>query len=380
MKTVTFIYPPSPKYRESFHYKLRDVLAEHGVRYKVAYCAPQAENRRKADTVDIPFGRKVPLWTVPGIGLQLQGAFREVVESDLIIIQQENKLLLNYLCNLLSLAGIKQVAYFGHGRNFQAQNPNSIAEKWKRVMATKVNWWFAYTEETKRHLASIGFPETKITVFNNAVDVRALVAEAESLEQNDVTAIMEHYQLSSSKLCIYVGGIYPEKRPDFLIKSADLVKQNVPDFQLVVAGGGSSLHVFQAAEKSRPWLTLVGPQFGKTKAALMREAKLFLMPGLVGLAVLDAAAMGLPVVTTAYPFHSPEICYLDNGVSGAIVQQWESPEHYAEKVVELLRNDALRKEMGARAKEVVEHINVEKMVERFSKGVLQALGMAVEKD
>ena len=54
----------------------------------------------------------------------------------------------------------------------------------------------------------------------------------------------------------------------------------------------------------------------------MRMSKLFLMPGLLGLAVLDAEVMGLPVVTTRYPWHSPEIAYLRDGETGVIVDAW----------------------------------------------------------
>jgi L-malate glycosyltransferase len=38
-----------------------------------------------------------------------------------------------------------------------------------------------------------------------------------------------------------------------------------------------------------------------------------LMPGLVGLAVLDAFADGIPRVTTVIEYHSPEIEYLVPG-------------------------------------------------------------------
>jgi hypothetical protein len=39
-------------------------------------------------------------------------------------------------------------------------------------------------------------------------------------------------------------------------------------------------------------------------------SKLVLMPGLVGLAVLDASALEVPLVTTAVPYHTPELTTL----------------------------------------------------------------------
>jgi hypothetical protein len=66
------------------------------------------------------------------------------------------------------------------------------------------------------------------------------------------------------------------------------------------------------------------------------------MPGLVGLTVLDCAAAGIPIVTTAYPYHSPEIEYLRAGGNGLIVDDSRSVGAYAEAVVSVLQDACLR--------------------------------------
>jgi glycosyltransferase involved in cell wall biosynthesis len=106
---------------------------------------------------------------------------------------------------------------------------------------------------------------------------------------------------------------------------------------------------------------------------MMRAAKLFLMPGLVGLAVLDAAAARLPVVTTAYPWHSPEIAYLEDGVNGAIVREWQSKEAYAGEVVALLRDEARRERLAQAAGAMAERYTIEAMAGKFVDGVLEVL-------
>lgn len=69
-------------------------------------------------------------------------------------------------------------------------------------------------------------------------------------------------------------------------------------------------------------------------------SKLLLMPGLVGLSVPDSFVLQTPAITTDYPFHSPEIEYLENGISGIISQN--NLQSYARAVIDLLQNDSKR--------------------------------------
>ena len=55
------------------------------------------------------------------------------------------------------------------------------------------------------------------------------------------------------------------------------------------------------------WVHWVGPKFGREKTDLMAISDVFLLPGRVGLAILDAFA----VLTTRLDIHCPEIEYLE---------------------------------------------------------------------
>jgi glycosyltransferase involved in cell wall biosynthesis len=97
------------------------------------------------------------------------------------------------------------------------------------------------------------------------------------------------------------------------------------------------------------------------------------MPGLVGLAILDCAAAGLPIVTTAYPYHSPEIAYLKQNHNGLIVEEWRDPIAYADAVVSVLRDDRLQARLALGAEEIGKLYSIERMVQCFSKGAITAL-------
>ncbi len=372
MKRVSYIFPVSHHYRLPFHERLRAVLLPHDVDYRVVYSEPGADNRLKGDTVEIPWGIKVPRTNLPG-GLIHQHALREAFVSDLAIVQQENSLSLNYLLQVASMAGAKRVAFFGHGRNFQSRLPDGTSERWKRFWATRVDWWFAYTDETRRHIEGLGFPSERITVFNNAVDTSKVRTQVAAVTLERLEKRRDELGLCGEAIGVFVGGLYSDKRLEFLVDAADRIRARVANFELVVVGGGDDLPLMRKLAETRPWIKVTGPRFGADKVELMSLGKLFLMPGLVGLAVVDAGAAGLPTVTTAFPYHSPEIAYVDHELNGVIVPKWEEPAAYANAVVTLLEDPVRLHAMRAQASHMAERLTIEAMAERFAQGVLRAL-------
>ncbi len=372
MKRVCYLYPPAYHYRMPFNERLRAILAERGVDYVVIYSDLGKKNRFKNDTVEIPWGEKVALTRTP-LGLEYQHALRSALRCNLVIMQQENRLALNYLLHAFSALRCTRIAFFGHGRNFQSRKPDSVGERMKRFWATKVDWWFGYTEETKRHVAALGFPPERITVFNNAVDTSEVRQQVAATSTERLAALRTELGLVGNNIGVLVGSLYPDRRLAFLVDAADRIRARVTDFELVIVGGGPDLPLVQELAATRQWIKVTGPRFGAEKVELMLLGKLFLMPGLVGLAVVDAGAAGLPTVTTAFPYHSPEIAYVEHDVNGVIVVDWENPAAYADAVASLLENPARLAAMQAAAHRMAEGLTIEAMAQRFADGVMQAL-------
>ena len=110
---------------------------------------------------------------------------------------------------------------------------------------------------------------------------------------------------------------------------------------------------------------------GSEKTALAGLGRVFLMPGLVGLGVLDSFAYGTPMVTTDVPYHSPEIEYLRHGENGLIVA--DDVRTYAEAVTELLTDETWRLQLRRGGEAALETFTIQAMARRFADGVLEAL-------
>jgi glycosyltransferase involved in cell wall biosynthesis len=271
------------------------------------------------------------------------------------------------------MAGIKKIAFFGHGRNLQAGNPHSFFERWKRFWATKTGWWFAYTPSTKAYLMKLGYPAEKITVFYNSIDISHIRSDLQNLREEDIIRARSRVSVQGNNVAVYVGGIYREKRIRFLLEAAVEIRKIVPDFELIVVGGGDEAHLITEASHLYDWIKYTGPLFGAEKTAVVKLAKVFLMPGLVGLAILDAFAYGIPLVTSDLPYHSPEIDYLDNGVNGVMTMDPDDVSEYAQAVSEILTNEVHRQELIEGGSRSLSALGIERMSERFAEGVLKAL-------
>lgn len=374
MASVAYAYYLSPKYREAFHYALREELKNQGVAYSFLY-AKTFRNDSKGDTVDIPWAapRRFLQARVFGRPVLWHAFLRDAGTFNLLITQQENRILTNYF--LLALAPLFgwRIAYFGHGRNFQARRPGGAAERWKRFWATRAHWWFTYTDSCADLIEGYGFPRRKITVFNNAIDLSAIRSEVTQASPARLAALRDGLCGGSSNVAVYAGGMYPEKRLRFLVESLDEIRRQVPDFHALFMGSGPDEAIVRDAARTRPWIHCLGPKFGMEKTEYALLAKVWLMPGLVGLAVLDSFAYGTPIVTTAIDGHSPEFDYLEDGENGVVVKDSTSPAAYAAAVVRLLTDEPSRMRLVGGGAAARRKYSVEDMARRFADGVIAAL-------
>ena len=375
-RSVAYIYTFAFRYRNAFHARLREQLKLHDITYDFIFCGDPHFDSPRGDLEGPNWATSVRCTSIR-IGptrCRYQHALRAALSYDLIIIQQENALLLNYPVQLLARLFGRKVAFFGHGRNFQARNRRSLSERFKRLWITKVDWWFAYTEKSAEIVRKVGFPPDRITVFNNAIDTARIAAEIESLDPVQQAELRQTLLVGSENVGVYVGGLYPDKRVGFLLDAARRIRRQIPDFHLLVIGGGKDAALAEAAAKEFSWIHYLGPRFGQERTALVSLAKVHLMPGAVGLGILDAFAHGAPLATTDVPNHGPEIAYFEQDRNGVMTAAGDV-DAYSEAIIRILRDAAWRKELQHGAASSIKNYSIEEMAQRFARGIRSALGV-----
>jgi glycosyltransferase involved in cell wall biosynthesis len=374
-RRIVFLTALLRHFRVEFQEGVRSTLAMSGIDYHLVYGQPNPVEAMKGGFAELPWAKAIGnrYLRLGRVSAVWQPALREIKNADLVVIGQENRLLINYLLQLGLRPQRLKVALWGHGRNFQSVRPGGPADRWKAYWARRCDWWFAYTEESRRTVEGYGFPPERITVLPNAIDTSGLRATADAVDDAALSGLRQRLGIGTACVGVYVGSIYHHKRIGFLIEAALQIRACVPDFVLVVVGDGPDRKLVEDAASHHPCIRYLGPRFGREKAEILKLGRVFVMPGLVGLAILDCAAARLPIVTTAYPYHSPEIAYLLPGQSGLIVADWQNARAYAEAVTAVLRNDRLHARLAEGAGAVARLYTVDEMTRRFCEGAISAL-------
>jgi L-malate glycosyltransferase len=375
MKTVLIIEAQMKQYRAPFFARLNDALRADGIRLTAAYSDPPPSEARKKDTCDLPpeYGLKVKGYWLWQRRLLYQTLLKATLASDLVIVEQANRIILNHLLLPLSRAGLRRVAFWGQGDNLQAERIR-FSEWYRRKTLNWVSWWFAYTKGTAKYLEAHGVPPSKITVVQNAVDTREIREHLKSLTAQDRATLRGKLSIpASAPVGIFCGMLDKVKGLPFLVESSRIVKARIPDFHLILVGGGPEQDAVLRLIDGLDWVHSVGPRFGKEKAEFLAISDAFLLPGKVGLAVLDAFAAGLPMLTTRFEFHAPEIEYVEEGVNGLMSDH--RPAAFAEAVSSVLSKPELFYQLRAGAAASAGKYSIENMAENFRAGIRSCLGL-----
>lgn len=372
MKKVLILYKFLPQYRVEFFDKLRDALLKHDIELVLIYGKLKNKDAQKNDERSLTWAvyRENKVLNIGSIGLLWQPCLDMLPKVDLVIVEQANSLLVNYLLIPLSKVMKFKFAFWGHGANLQ-DDPNSIKNKFKYFFLNQSDHWFAYTKGVEKFLSSKGVTSDKITVVDNAIDTRSLKEQYVELPMESVKDLKIKMGIDSNNIALYCGGIYKEKRIDFLIEASKAIKEVVKDFHLIFVGAGQESYKVEEASENYDWIHYVGAKFGSDRVAYFKMSELFLMPGLVGLAILDAFATQTPMVTTDFPYHSPEIEYLENGENGIITSN--SIEDYSKLVIDLFQNQEKIWSLKEGCLKSSALYSTENMVENFKNGILKCL-------
>lgn len=371
---VAFVQRRVPHYREAFFAGLYEHLGERGITLDVMVAGGEANGA--------PVPRDAPVWlsaigakrlAVKGREVIWQDVLRATASHDLVITELSPRIISNLALVARSRAGGPLVGGFGHGRNFMSTHTPGPRSAHARLVRS-IDWWFAYNDLSREAVMSFGVPPTRITAVNNTIDTKQLTDAVDAHRRDGVDELRRSLGIAGTPVAIFCGSLYARKRLDFVFDASLRLRRTFPELQLVVLGDGPCEADVRAFAGAHEWVHYAGRVVGAERAKFLAVADVMLMPGLVGLVVLDSFAAGVPMVTTDWPFHSPEIQYLAHGENGWCAKN--TIDAYVEAVALLLADDELRAHLRRGCAEALERYPLEGMVTRFGEGIVGALGTA----
>ncbi|MCC7127178.1 MAG: glycosyltransferase [Acidobacteria bacterium] len=203
-----------------------------------------------------------------------------------------------------------------------------------------------------------GIPASQVSVVHDGIDV-------EKVQGIPVVDIRSEFWLPHGvPVVVNVGALVAHKGQRYLIDAMPLVMRRVPDAHLVILGEGDLRGALERQVKDLHLEKVVRlPGFREDVLGLAKAADMFVMSSItegLGSAVLDAMAMGLPVVGTRAGGIPEAVVHEETGL---LVPPADA-EALAAAMVRVLTDAALRQRFGAAGRtRVADHFDVAALVE-----------------
>jgi len=373
MPKVTIIQRIVPHYRVPFFEALHRELAHAGIELQLIYGQEYPGTVPRSELLEYPWTVRIEnrYLNTPLGRLVWQACLSHVQDSDLIVFEQANSLLLNYW--LMIRRGLRKhrLAFWGHGRNFQARSGHSLREGLKKWFINQVDWWFAYTEASAAMVRESGFSPGRITVVQNAIDTNELESALTGVTQADLSGLRADLGLPNDHIGLYCGGMHAGKQLDFLLAACQTIRQRITDFQVIFIGNGPEQGRIERATQEHDWIHYVGPKFGLERAIYFKASQALLIPSAVGLAIVDSFVTETPLFTTSLPSHGPEIAYLRNGENGVMTAP--SVNDYANTVASFFESAEQQQRLQMGCQQSAEIYTLDHMVSNFTMGIKSCL-------
>ncbi|GAI95781.1 unnamed protein product, partial [marine sediment metagenome] len=214
--------------------------------------------------------------------------------------------------------------------------------------------------------------KTLCTIYDG-VDFNAVDAtEVNPIAVKDELGIDTHHLVVGN-----VAHIQPQKGHQYLVQAAKLVLEQQPDVTFVIVGGekakGGIRELEELAQRLGIRDRVIFTGFRHDALHVMAGFDIFVLPSLwegFGIVLLEAMALGKPVIGTSVG-GIPEV--VDDKVDGFLVEPY-NPAQLAARIVELLRDEALRNSMGQKGMHKVRgKFSIQEMVKRVEQVYLSTI-------
>ncbi len=250
------------------------------------------------------------------------------------------------------LARVKRVVHTQHGQNLHL-SPRQL--RLLQFAAKRTDHYVCVSRDAMRIASQQKIAPDRLATICNGIDVERLKRRAASLP-----ACQEPGPLMT------VSRLSPEKDISTLLKAVSLVKKQLPDIRLEIAGDGPSLTVLG---KEVQQLQLEGEVrflgFVNGSTEVLNRARIFVLPSTsegLSLTLLEAMAVGVPAIATNVG-GNPEI--IEDGETGILVPPGD-PKSLANAICKLWNNVEERRRLAEAAQIFVSHsFCVARMLEQY---------------
>jgi glycosyltransferase involved in cell wall biosynthesis len=223
-----------------------------------------------------------------------------------------------------------------------------------------------YSTRYKKELLALGIDESDVFVAQNTINVEKIISFC---AENKRDPAGEYINFLS------VGVLIRDKNLDTAIRAISQLIREGYKIRFTIIGKGTIIEELRSLvreEKMNEFIFLLGYLSDKEIVPYFLNADIFIMPGTGGLAVNEAMAYGLPIISTEADGTIIDLLY--EGKNGYFLNASADQENIYEVCKKILQNSkADLTKMGNMSRQIVsEKANLHSMVHNFEQAILYA--------
>lgn len=211
-----------------------------------------------------------------------------------------------------------------------------------KILYKKANGFVFQTEDAKKYF-SRKIQEKSIIIFN------PLSAEFDKAP----------YDGTREKIIVNVGRLEKQKNQKLLIKSFNNILVKYPDYKLYIYGEGTERKYLQELidELKLTNNVILKGISNNIKSVIYKKSLFVLSSNYEGMpnSLIEAMALGLPVISTDCPCGGPK-ALIENNVNGILVSP-NNIDELTQSIEKVLENPKYSKKIGIRANMIYEKLN-----------------------
>ena len=211
--------------------------------------------------------------------------------------------------------------------------------------------------------SSYGVPKEKIFITRNSPDTDMLFDVYNSLEH--APPILP----KSSQRFLHVGRLVKWKRVDMLLYAFSRIREDYPDVELIVIGGGPEEEILKGLSKQLmicDSVCFLGPIYDqKILGQYYLASSVYVLAGMGGLSINEAMCFGLPVLCSVCD--GTERVLVRDGFNGIYFSD-DDEDDLVSKLVWFLENSFSIEVMGCNSRKIIrEDVNIHTVINGYLK-------------
>lgn len=299
MNKLAYVYSNLPAYRKDFFAGLDKALQVESVEMSVMYGTLTDKKQVKQDTTSnykkLPFTSGSVKFG-PITFVSIHGFFKAFKK------EKPDAMVISYMSTNLTM--MRLVLYcLRHNIPYATWRCGYNHDDYKKLTARIRGWLIAFVEKNANYCISYGSyykqmlidkgvnPE-HVVIAQNTIDIESIIEKNKDLVRS--------YVHKETKV-LFVGALIKKKYLETSVEAIERLHNEGYAITFDIVGGGEMLEPLTELVKSKGLediIHVVGPKYGEEVREYFRNHDIFLAAGLGGLAINEAMAYGLPIIST----------------------------------------------------------------------------------